>query len=466
MRRRATWSALTATAAVLALAACGSGDGDTGGDGGGSGDPITVWSADTQPDRVAQLEAIIDGFTSSTGIEVELVGVPEDQFTQMLTTAAAAGDLPDVVGSQGLTAVQTLAANDIVDTDAVAAVLDSLGRDTFNQRALEMVSEGDTALAVPGESWLQLLYYRTDLFEEAGLEAPETYDDILAAAEALNGDGVAGFVGATGPGQAFTEQTFEHIALANNCQLVDDAGEIVFDSPECVEALTFYSDLIQNYSVPGAQDVDTVRANYFAGTAAMAIWSTFMLDELAGLRDDAMPSCEQCADDPAWLAENTGVVAAISGPSGQPAQFAQITSWTIPVEASADSAQAFVEYVMSDGYIDYLAIAPEGKYPVRPGTAENPTEYVDAWASLEAGVDRQAPLSDFYDTAVLEAMGAGMDNINRWGIEQGQGDLLGALSGELPVATAVSDATSGAATPAEAVATAAEAIREIQSSLG
>ena len=137
-----------------------------------------------------------------------------------------------------------------------------------------------------------------------------------AAAEALNGDGMAGFVGANAPADAFTEQTFEHIALGNTCQLVDDAGEATFASPECVEALDFYGNLIQNYSVSGNQDVDTVRANYFAGEAAMMIWSTFILDELAGLRDDALPTCEECADDPGWLAENSGIVTSISGPSG------------------------------------------------------------------------------------------------------------------------------------------------------
>ena len=464
MRKRALLASTAAIATLAALVACGSGA-DTPDDEGDAG-PITVWTTDTLPDRVAATEAIIADFTAASGIEVDLVGVPEDQFNQQLTSAAAAGDLPDVIGSVSLGAVRTLAANDLVDAEAVAGVIETLGRDTFNDRALEMVRDGEDLLAVPGESWLQLLYYRTDLFDAAGLSAPETYEDILAAAQALDSPEVAGFVGATGPGQNFTEQTFEEIALANNCQIVDDAGEVVFDSPECVEALQFYGDLISTYSVPGAQDVDTVRANYFAGTAAMAIWSTFMLDELAGLRDDAMPSCAECVADPTFLAANTGVVPAIQGPSGEgPAQFAQVTSWTIPVEANAAGAQEFIAFMLGDGYIDWLAIAPEGKYPVRTGTADNPTEFTDAWATLPAGVDRTAPLSEFYGPEVLDALANGLSNMTRWGITQGQGDLIGAVAGEMPIATAVSDVTSGAASPEDAAATAAEAIREIQSSL-
>ena len=138
---------------------------------------------------------------------------------------------------------------------------------------------------MPSESWVQLLVYRKDLFDAAGLAAPETYDDVLAAAEALDSEDVAGFVGANVAGDAFTEQTFEEIGLGNGCELVDDEGEVTFDSDECVEAMEFYGQLLTDYSVTGAQDVDTTRASYFAGQAAMLIWSTFLLDELAGLRD-------------------------------------------------------------------------------------------------------------------------------------------------------------------------------------
>ena len=68
--------------------------------------------------------------------------------------------------------------------------------------------------------------------------------------------------------------------------MVDDGGRVALDSPACVAAFAFYDDLIRNHSVAGAQDVDTTRATYFAGKAAMVIWSSFILDELAGLVPD------------------------------------------------------------------------------------------------------------------------------------------------------------------------------------
>lgn len=461
MNTRATAAAMAAVCVTaLALTGCTSSGDDDGGDAG-----ITFWLQEDLPDRVAATQEIVDAFTDETGIEVEVVSVAEDQFAQLITSSAAAGDLPDVIGGISLPQVRTLSANEFVDTDAVAATIDALDPSTFSENALALTSDGDTSLAVPSESWTQMLFYRTDLFEAAGLDAPDSYESILEAAKTLDSPEVAGFVGATAPGDAFTEQTFEQIALGNGCELVNEDGDVELDSDACVGAFEFYGELTGDYSVPGAQDVDTTRATYFAGDAAMFIWSSFVLDELAGLREDAKPSCPECLADPAFLAANTGVVTSIAGPDADAAaQFGEITSWTITEGANTEASQSFVEYMMSDGYEPWIAIAPEGKVPVRTGSPEAPTQFSDMWATLPAGVDTKAPLSDFYAPEVLEAVAAGPEDLARWGITQGQGSLLGALQGELPVSTAVSDVAQGG-DPAEAASTAAETVRSIAESL-
>src|SRR5665647_384522 len=430
------------------------------------GEAITVWTSDTLPDRVAATQVIIGKFTAATGIKVKLVGVAEDQFNQVLISTLAADDLPDVFGGVSLPQVRALAADELVDTNAAAAIIKDLGKDTFSAGALEMTQDGDKQLAVPSDFWPQLLFYRKDLFAAAGLAAPKTYADILADAKALNSPEMAGFVGATTPGAAFTQQTFEHIALANNCQMVDNSGKITFDSSECANALNFYGDLIKNYSTVGAQDVNTVRASYFAGKAAMMVWSSYILDEMAGLRNDTMPSCPQCVADPTFLAKNTGIVSAIQGPdSDKAAQFGEMASWAIRAGGATDSAQKFVQYILSDGYLDWISFAPEGKVPVRQDTQEKPTEFADAWKTLPVGVDTKAPLANFYPADVLKELQDGINNVSRWGITQGQGALVGASYGELPVAQAVSDVTNGGADAETAAEEAAAALVSIQGSL-
>jgi multiple sugar transport system substrate-binding protein len=459
-RRRCGAAAIAAIALVASLVSCSSSDG-----GSSDSNSIKVWIEEDLPDRVAATQAIVDDFTKKTGIDVKLVAVAEDQFNQLLTSSAAAGDLPDVIGGVPLPQVRTLSANDLIDTDTTATVMADLDEATFSKSALDLTRDGDTQLSIPSESWTQLLLYRKDLFDAAGLEAPTTYDSILTAAQTLDSSDVAGFVGANIAGDAFTEQTFEHIALGNGCQLVNDAGDVTFDSPQCVAALDFYGKLQQDYSVSGGQDVDTTRASYFAGKAAMVIWSTFILDELAGLRNDALPTCPECRSDKAFLAKNSGVVTAIQGPDGaQPATFGEITSWVIPAESSADPASKFVEYMLTDGYEPWLAIAPEGKVPVRSGDSAGSTTYTDAWSKMPVGVDTKAPLSDFYGPDVIEALTTGPEHLARWAIPQGQGDLLGAIQGTQPIAAAVNEVSNGT-DPQEAASKAADAVRAAQSSL-
>jgi multiple sugar transport system substrate-binding protein len=459
-RLRAAALLAIASAVLASITACGSG----GSDDGDSANSITVWIVEDLPDRVAATQEIVDDFEKESGVKVKLVAVAEDQFNQILTSNAAAGKLPDVIGGVPLGQVRTLSANELVDTDAVGEVLGNLDPATFSDSALELTQDGDDQLAIPSESWVQLLVYRKDLFDQAGLGAPSTYDDVLAAAKALDTDGMAGFVGANVAGDAFTEQTFEELGLGNSCQLVDDSGDVTFDSDECVEALDFYGQLQQGYSVNGAQDVDTTRAAYFAGQAAMVIWSSFILDEMAGLRDDALPTCPECKQDPAFLAKNSGVVTSIQGSSGSdPATFGEVTSWTITADSSTDSAEKLVEYMMNDGYEPWISIAPEGKIPTRTGDSPGSTTFSDAWSKMKVGVDTKAPLSKFYSPDVIDALTSGADNLDRWAIPQGQGDLLGAIQGEQPVANAVNQVASGAS-GADAAKEAADAIRSVQGS--
>ena len=465
--RRAAVAAVIA-AAALASGCGGDGDEDAGGGGGDgasqSGQTITVWTNEFQPDRLATTKDILADFTTESGIKTKLVPVPEDQFSTLITNAAAAGDIPDVVMATSLQDSHAYAAQGVFDADAAQAVVERLGTGTFSEKALELVSTDGVATGVPSTGWGQLLIYRRDLFEEAGLQPPETLEDVTAAAEELNAEGVAGITLATAPGDGFTAETFEHVALAMGCRLIDEEGTVMFTSPECVESLRYYADLANNYSVSGAQDVDSTRGTYFAGRAAMMFWSPFLLDGMAGLRDDTKPSCRQCKGNPGFLAKNSGLVGPIAGPSGEPSQFGQIATFNIGVETNTEAAQQLVEFMMTDGYVRWMGLSPQGNYPVRLGSEETPTEFAEAWAELESGVDRKAPLSDFYSEESIASLREGVESFQRWGFGEGQGALIGALGGEQPLANAVAEVIAGK-DPAEAAAEAQAQIEEIQTSV-
>jgi multiple sugar transport system substrate-binding protein len=420
-----------------------------------SANSLTFWTAEDNPERVKATQAILNRFQQRTNIEVKLVALGEDQLQSQITSARAAGSLPDVLGALSLGFVHSLAANGITDPDAAADVVNRLGRGTFSRRALSLVEANGKPVAIPSDSWPQLLVYRKDLFDKAGLAPPTTFEAIQTAAVKLKSNEMAGIVAATKPDDSFTQQTFEYLALANNCQLTDQGGSITLTSKPCIDTFKFYVDLIRDASVKGGQDADTTRAAYLAGKAAMVIWSSFVLDELAGLSNDARPTCPQCRSDESFLAKNSGIVTAIKGPDGtQPSQFGELTSFAVTKDANKDAAKKLAEFMMSDGYVDWLALAPEGKFPVRTGTKDQPSAFTDAWNHLKTGVDRRKPLSKIYPPDVLKVLATSTNTMNRWGFPQGQGRLVGAQLGELPIPKVLAAALNG---PLDAVAAAEQA---------
>ncbi|MGO4533866.1 ABC transporter substrate-binding protein [Leifsonia sp. 2MCAF36] len=448
-------------AGAAALAGC-SGSSNSTSD---KGKTITVWSEENQPDRVNATKEIIAGFTKKTGIQVKLVPVDENQVPQLVASAAISGKLPDVMGAIPLSLVRQLDSQKLLNPESAANVVKSLGEKTFVDSALVLDRDGERQLAVPDSAYAQILVYRKDLFEKAGLKPPTTYADLEKAAKTLTSGSDYGITLATDPADVFTSQTFESLALGNDCQLVDSSGKVGLDSSACKTTWDLYGSLAQHYSPQGTQTVDTTRATYFAGQAAMVDWSTYILDELGGLRNDALPTCAQCASDPTWLAKNSGIVTSIQGPDGKKgATYGEATSWLVTKKANASASEKFIEYMMSDGYLKWLGMAPEGKFPLRTGTSAEPNAYTDGWKNLEAGVDTKKKLSEIYDAATIDALLKVPSEIDRWAIPQGQGALLGPVNTQLPISKAVASLGSGT-NASEAAKTATDAVEQLQAKL-
>jgi multiple sugar transport system substrate-binding protein len=450
--------------AILALAAtgCGGGSEDEPAADGGA---LEVWIEENQPDRVAAMRANVADFTRRTGIKVDLVPLGDDEQLPRTAAAAKKGTLPDVM-QISMAEAHRYAGQGILDTGAAQQTVEELGEDTFSARALSLLTMSGSVAAVPSDGWGQLLIYRKDLFDAAGLPTPETLADVQRAARRLGRPGRAGITLATAPDDGFTSETFEHVALAAGCQLVADTGEVNLDSPACRRAFEVYVDLARNASPGGVQDVDTTRDAYFAGRAAMIFWSPFLLDAMAGLRDDAVPSCRQCKADPAYLARNSGLVGPLRGGTGEAAaQYGNITTWGISAKGDVANARRFVRYMLSDGYLRWLALSPQGKYPVRAGDGADLERFVRGWEQLESGVERRAPLERFYRPASIASLGDGVRSFQRWGFEDGHAGLVGALGDDQPVVDALVKAIRGEITPRQAAQEASAAVAKLQGSI-
>ncbi|MBE58899.1 MAG: bicyclomycin resistance protein [Gammaproteobacteria bacterium] len=382
-------------------------------------DTIRFWTIEDKPPRLAKQQAMADDFKALTGHDVEVIPIDEKDLGKRATAAFAAGDLPDVI-YHTLQYVLPWAEAGILDVETNADIVDSLKKSTFAPGAISMAQFDGMTAGVPVDGWTQMVVYRKDLFEAAGLEAPTSFAAIETAIDKLhNPPSMYGFVAPNKVDENFMSQVLEHVFLANGLSPVGSDGFASLDKKKTVEVLDFYKK-IATASPPGELFWKQSREVYFAGKAAMIIWSPFILDELAGLRDSAPPTIN---DDPTSteLASKTGIVTTFGGPSNPSgAAWADIRYLGVTNDANTDVATQFVEYSMKDGYTSTLSIAPEGKFPVRRGEVTDTAKYIKAWSKLPVGVDRKAPLSDVYDSRTIRRIVEGLETANRWGVKEGQ----------------------------------------------
>lgn len=426
-----------------------------------SADTIRFWTTEEQPERLAKQQDMAAQFEAATGTAVEVIPVSESDMGTRATAAFAAGDLPDVIYHPLQYALPWAEAG-ILDTEAASEVVEDLGKGTFAPGPLAMAALDGGVASVPVDGWTQMIVYRADKFAEAGLEPPTSFANVVAALEALhNPPETYGFVAATKVDENFMSQVLEHVFLANGVSPVDADGATELDLAATTEVLDFYK-AITEASPPGELFWQQSRELYFAGQAAMIIWSPFILDELAGLRDSAPPTI---TDDPtsSELASKTGIVTNFSGPSNPDgAAWGDVRYFGITNDADTDLAMDFVKFSMDDGYAETLSIAPEGKFPVRRGTADAPAKFSEAWAKLPVGVDRKAPLGELYDQTMIDEIVGGLDVAKRWGVAEGQLGLASKMINSQVINRVVRQYIDGEIDAAAAVATMNEQLAEIE----
>ena len=113
-------------------------------------------------------------------MKVKLVAVAEDQFAQLITSAAAAGKLPDVIGPAAVRRCRSLASDELLDTGHGPGGRRRARHRTPSPPRARADQGRAEALPCPATAGRQLLVYRKDLFDRAGLAAP---DDVRRVAD-------------------------------------------------------------------------------------------------------------------------------------------------------------------------------------------------------------------------------------------------------------------------------------------
>jgi multiple sugar transport system substrate-binding protein len=398
---------------------------------------INFWSTDNDPGRPDVYEAIAARYMEEhPEVDIRILPITEAEVSTRIATAQAANRLPDIV-RMGIERVAAFAADGILDEEAAQAVISSIGEDDFRAGPLAMVIDPTTGgyAAVPFDGWIQAIWYRKDIFDETGLNAPISWDDIRAACDTLPGtDNLLYAIGlGTDPGQNYGHQIFEQVAISNNAWPFDEAGNVTMNTPEMIEALDFYTSL-QDCALPGPQYWRGAREAYELDQSGMLFYSTYIMDDLVdGSGLDGGGNVEITVED---LPGKTGFAPEMVGPNGS-ASYGQLVTLSI-MQGADPAAQDVVEYFMTEGYQEVLALAPFGKVPV-----------------LESAVEDWSNSSDYfanYDPETLAQIANGYETMQRWlfrpDYDATERAVVGDIEGRLLIPTVISNiALEGTMTP-------------------
>lgn len=198
---------------------------------------LDFWSW-RQEDR-AQYAALLDAFEAANpGITVNFQAHEAANYATILSTALAAGEGPDAMMVRAYGAFEAVAGAGYLmplDGEKIPALAN------FPEAALqaETLREDETIYAVPFASQTMLIIYNKEIFEQFGLEEPQTWDELMQVAQTLEENGVFAF--ANGTATAWQNETIVG-ALGSSIigrDFYDDliAGEADFTDPRFIEAL-------------------------------------------------------------------------------------------------------------------------------------------------------------------------------------------------------------------------------------
>lgn len=286
MRSTRMLIALTAGTA-LALTGCGR-------DEGGSGDAaapetgadvsmedvtgeIDVWAMGAEGEKLPGLAAQFE--EAHEGVTVNVTAIPWDSAHDKFTTSITAGTTPDVA------MVGTTWMGEFAGLDALDPAPGSIDSAKFFEGAQETAVVDGTAYGVPWYVETRLVYYRTDIAEQAGYtEVPTDWEGFKQMAADMQSKGGADWGISLQPGGVGSWQTVLPLAWTNGAEIAtEDAYQ--FNTPETVEAVeyfqSFFTDGIANPAPPEGQ----TEADFTSGTVPMFIsgpWMRSLVEDMGG----------------------------------------------------------------------------------------------------------------------------------------------------------------------------------------
>lgn len=379
----------------------------------GNGNEVTVtWSnwQFAEPGRGERLQTLVDEYNASQDeVFVETVSIPYPRYAETITTQLGGGGGPDIVNFDADPFFLAVDSEFLVDiTDMIEVDTEELAR--YDATAFF----DDRRYGIVWEALNYGLIMNKTLLEEAGVEAPTTYEELLEAARATTTGGQYGFAFR----HTLAEETGWWFDLSNwvygFCgSWTDSEGNPTINTPEVAEAVSAYQQFIEEGLIPRGTDAATYRRMAWEGLVAMMIDNSavpaILIEETPEIADDLA-----YAPIPFECPENTqiSIFTGVNANSEHPEAAAQFMNYLLQEDtqeqvmlalggsATAREMDTPEELAESNPWLPvYAEVAPDGKLVAPEGqellTAEIRTAVLrQVDRVINEGVDVQEALDE------------------------------------------------------------------------
>lgn len=213
---------------------------------------IRWWSTQSSPEQLAAYRYQIESFEAAhPGVRVAFERTSDEGYAAQLAAAFSGGRVPNIV-----THLPSFAVADYWNAGLLMPfddVIDAVGADNFVDGANRVyaISPDTHAAAGIGHTAANMLWLRTDLMEDAGIDrAPATWDELRSACRKMQGGGVYGAPLLYARNSMTTLVIIGFIHQAGG-QILSPDLEVAIESDEAADALEFYRSM-RELSPPGA----------------------------------------------------------------------------------------------------------------------------------------------------------------------------------------------------------------------
>ena len=254
------------------------------------------------------LKTAIPEFEGATGIKVNVESLQESQLSTKLATEFATKS-----SSIDVFMLRPLQEGKMFNRNGWLEPLSKYDFSDFPKNMMSVATFGGVPQIVPIVTEWEVLYYRKDVLEKAGLSVPKTLVELEAAAKKVNSESMAGFA-SRGKGAAAVTQMSSFVYNYGGLYL--DKGVAAFNSKPTLDAIRFYGKIVGTYGPKGVTSMswENILPLFQAGKIAMWTDASVFFGQLVDpAKSQVAAENVGIADFPAGLKKNTPYLAVAWG---------------------------------------------------------------------------------------------------------------------------------------------------------